>query len=357
MNEIRELVEALGPVGPAAGGSPPPSPVLVTLVRVAGSAYSGPGTRMLVLPGGRIAGAFGAGCFEQDLVGHAERVRKAGAPAVVTYDLTRDDDKPWGLGMGCRGRLDLILEPLAPGVVPELLAFLADAAKARKAAAVATVIATGGDPAVALGSRLLLRADGVQGGDLGNGALRTAAKAAAREALSKRRSGFLAQAVAGGQAELLVEYVPPPIRLVACGAGRDTAPLERLAAELGWDVHLLGKEEMPAALDARTAAVIMTHNLARDTALLASLLPSPCRYVGLLGSHERAGEILAELKRRGQEPTKAQLARLHSPVGLDLGAEAPGEVALAIVAEVQAVLSGRHGGSLKKRKGKIHDRP
>lgn len=352
MKELKDIAAALK-VAPPGGASP----VLVTLVKVAGSAYSGPGARMLVLPDGSIAGTFGAGCFEQDLVGHAEKVRASGAPATVAYDLTVDDDKPWGLGMGCRGKLDLLLEPLPPAATPESLAFLLEAARVRKAAAIATVFRTGGDPSVALAARLLLRADGVAGGDFGSGPLRTAAKAAARQALSKRRSGFLTHPVAGGEAELLIEFVPPPIALVAGGAGRDTAPLARMAAELGWDVHLLGKDEMPASLDARTAAVVMSHKLERDTALLAALLPSPCRYVGVLGSHSRTAEILAELGRRGQAPTPRQLAKLHSPTGLDVGAETPAEVALSIVAEIQAVFAGRRGGSLRKRKGPIHDRP
>ena len=351
MNELTAVVDALGR-GTGGGAA-----VLVTLVKVAGSAYSGPGARMVVLPDATVAGTFGASCFEQDLVGHAERVRASGTAAVVGYDLTVDDDKPWGLGMGCRGKLDLLLEPVPAGVVPEVLTFLVEAARVRKAAAVATVFRTGGDPAAALGSRLLLRADGVIGGDLGNGALRTAAKAAARQALSKHRTLFLSHPAADGDAELLVEYVLPPIALVAGGAGRDTAPLARLAGELGWNVHLLGKDQMPPAPDARTAAVVMSHNLQWDTALLAALLPSPCRYIGVLGSHARTQEILAELQRRGQAPTPKQLARMYSPAGLDVGAETPAEVALAIVAEIQAVFAGRRGGALRKRKGPIHDRP
>ncbi len=351
MKEIREIVAALGA---RAAGAPPA--VLVTLVKLAGSAYSGPGARMLVLPDGTIAGTFGAGCFEQDLVGHAEKVRAAGAAATVTYDLTVDDDKPWGLGMGCRGKLDLLLEPVPAGTTPESLTIQLDATRARKAAAIATVLRTGADPALGLGDRLLLRGDGVSGGDFGSGALRTVVKAAVRDALKKRKTSVVVQPVAGGEAELLGEFVPPPIALVAGGAGRDTAPLAKLAGELGWDVHLLGKDEMPKVLDARTAAVIMSHNLQRDTALLAALLPSPCGYVGLLGSHARTAEILAELGRRGQALTPRQLKKLHSPVGLDVGAETPSEVALSIVAEIQAFFAGRRGGALKKRKGPIHDR-
>jgi xanthine/CO dehydrogenase XdhC/CoxF family maturation factor len=351
MSELSAVVDALEREGGRG------TAVLATLVKVAGTAYSGPGARMVVLPDATIAGTLGATCFEQDLVAHAERVRASGVPTTITYDLTVDDDKPWGLGMGCRGKLDLLLEPVPMGSVPESLAFLLEAARMRKAAAVATVFRTGGDPTVALGARLLVRADGVVGGDFGSGALRSAARAAARQALAKRRTIFVSHLAAGGEAELLVEYVPPPIALVAGGSGRDTAPLARLAAELGWAVHLLGRDEMPAVLDARTAAVIMSHNLQRDTALLAALLPSPCRYIGVLGSHSRSREILAELERRGQAPTPRQLTRVYAPAGLDVGAETPGEVGLSIIAEIQAVFAGRRGGALRKRKGPIHDRP
>jgi xanthine dehydrogenase accessory factor len=352
MRELVEIIEALEHLPPHAGQA-----VLATLVKVAGSAYSGPGSRLLVLPDANVAGALGAGCFEKDLAGHAERIRSAGAPDLVTYDLTTDDDKPWGLGMGCHGKLDLLLELVPPGGPPEHLAFLAEAASQRQAAVVATLFRTGGDPALTLGARLLLRADGRAAGRLLHGRLGAAVLEEARAAVADARPRLRTYKVAGGEAEVLLEYVPPPIALVLCGDGRDTAPLARLGAELGWQVAQLAKDASPTALDEWTAAIVMSHNYDRDLALLAALLPSPARYVGILGARVRTKELLADLAKRGPAPTRAQLARLHAPVGLDIGAETPAEVALSIAAEVQAVMAGRRGGALSERKGPIHDRP
>ena len=352
MRELLEIIDALEHLPPHAGKA-----VLATLVKVAGSAYSGPGSRLLVLPDATVAGSLGAGCFEKDLAGHAERIRSSGAPDIVTYDLAHADDTPWGLGLGCHGKLDLLLEPVGPGQAPEHLAFLAEAAVHRQAAAVATLFKTGGDPALALGARLLLRADGRAAGRLLHGRLGAAVLEEARAALAEGRSRLGTHPVAGGEAEVLVEHVPPPIALVLCGDGRDTAPLARLGAELGWHVTLLAKDAVPTALDDRTAAIVMSHNYEHDLALLAALLPSPACYVGILGARVRTKELLADLAKRGPEPTKTQLARLHAPVGLDIGAETPAEVALAIAAEVQAAMAGRRGGALSDRKGPIHDRP
>jgi xanthine/CO dehydrogenase XdhC/CoxF family maturation factor len=352
MNELHEVIAALEGTAGARGAA-----VLATLVRVEGSAYSGPGARMAVLPDASIAGTFGAGCFEQDLVGHAERIRAAGAPALVRYDLTVDDDKPWGLGMGCHGKLDLLLEPVPPGQVPEHLAFLQEAGRARQRAAVATLFGTGGDAALGLGHRLLVREHGETAGALLGSKVGAALLAEARAALADGRARFFRAPGPQGDIEALIEVVAPPIALVVAGAGRDTVPLVRIGQELGWDVRTLGKDDLPQALDERCAAVVMSHNYERDVALLAALLASPCRYVGVLGGQVRVTRLLDELKRHGTPVTPAQRARLHAPVGLDLGAETPSEVALSIAAEIQAVFADRRGGALSERKGPIHDRP
>ena len=355
MTRLEETVAALARVSPSGKRA-----VVATLMKVAGSAYSGPGATLLILPDASVAGNLGASCFEQDLIGHARRVRAAGAPALVQYDLTTDDDKPWGLGMGCRGKLDLLLEPVPAGDVPEHLAFLTEAARARQAAAVATVFRPGALPPP-LAARATVRADGREAGPLLDGPLGDKVRADARRVLAEGRARIVAHRL-GRRAEagvvlLLVEFVPPPIALVVCDGGRDAAPLERMASELGWQIVVTGKDEVPTSLDERTAAVVMSHNYQRDLALLTALLPSPARYVGVLGSRARTRELLAELARRGVRPTKTQIARLHGPVGLDIGSETPAEVALSIVAEIQAVFAGRVGGALRARKGAIHDRP
>ena len=351
MKQLLDTVAALAQV--SASGE---RAVLATLMKVAGSAYSGPGATLLILPDASVAGNLGASCFEQDLIGHARRVRTSLAPELVRYDLTTDDDKPWGLGMGCRGKLDLLLEAAQPGRVPEHLAFLVDAARVRQAAAVATVFRTG-TSAPAIGARAMVRADGRAAGALLEGSLGHRVRADARRVLAEGRSRLCTHRLPSGAVELLVEYVPPPIALVICDGGRDAESLARFAQELAWQVTAIGKDRMPAALDDRTAAIIMSHNYERDLALLMALVPSAARYVGVLGSRKRTQELLAEMAKRGAKPTTAQLARVHAPVGLDVGGETPAEVALSIVAEIQAVFAGRRGGALRSRKGPIHDRP
>ena len=181
---------------------------------------------------------------------------------------------------------------------------------------------------------------------------------------------------------LFVEPILPPPRLLVAGAGPDATPLVRFAHGLGWDVvvtdprpALLDPERFAAlddvavvrcdpdevasrvAVDARTAVVVMTHHFGRDRELLRTLLPGPAAYVGVLGPQRRTASLLERLDREdGFRPDERMRARLYGPVGLDLGAATPAEIALAVVAEIRAVLSGRTGGALRDRTGPIYDR-
>jgi xanthine/CO dehydrogenase XdhC/CoxF family maturation factor len=102
-------------------------------------------------------------------------------------------------------------------------------------------------------------------------------------------------------------------------------------------------------------AVVMTHNYLHDLELLKTLLPSPVRYLGILGPKSRTEKLFQDLQEQGITPTETQLQRLYSPVGLDIGADTPEEIALSIVAEIQAVLANHSGGSLRNKLGPIHD--
>ena len=117
MTELARVIAAIA--SSVAGGG---VPVLATLLRVDGSAYRGTGARMVVLPDDTTVGAISGGCLEKDVTAHAAGLRGGTASRVVTWDLTGDDDAPWGLGMGCHARLDVLLEP-CPGGVPDYLAF------------------------------------------------------------------------------------------------------------------------------------------------------------------------------------------------------------------------------------------
>jgi len=198
--------------------------------------------------------------------------------------------------------------------------------------------------------------DAPLGGGLADGPLGGRIRADAQRVMDEERSDVVGYPAEGGEALVLHEFLPRPIRLVICGEGNDVAPLARLGAELGWQVVTLGKNDALPPADDRTAAVVMSHNYARDLALLGQLLPGRAGYVGLLGPRSRTERLLADLKQNGTPPNVIALQRLHGPVGLDIGAETPEEVALAIAAEIRAQMAGRGGGKLKERKGPIHER-
>lgn len=347
MTELETIAAALGPAG---GGVA----VLATLMQVDGSAYRGPGARMVVRPDGGSVGAISGGCLEKDIVAHAEAVRATLTPKLVSYDLTRDDDATWGLNMGCNARLEVLLEPCAG--VPDHLAAAVDAEQRRDGAVIATCFAA---PASgpAIGARLILL-DEIQSasGALAQGAFGGTVRTDAHRVMREERSDVVTYGSGAERIGVFFEYVARPIALVVCGEGADTTPLEDLGRSLGWQVRRVAKDDPLGWLDDRTAAVIMTHNYARDLALIGPLLGSRARYVGVLGPRRRTDRLLEDLRTGGREVSAPGLRRLHAPVGLDLGAETPAEVALAIAAEVRAVFSSRSGTALRERAGPIHDR-
>jgi xanthine/CO dehydrogenase XdhC/CoxF family maturation factor len=174
-----------------------------------------------------------------------------------------------------------------------------------------------------------------------------------------------------------VEVARAPVRLALFGAGPDAIPLARIAHEIGWDVAVfdhraayavaarfpgaevrhveVARAVEVAAVDARTHAVVMTHHYLHDRALLAALLATPAPYVAVLGPKQRTQDLLGEIAGEGRELGDEERARVFGPAGLDVGADAPEEIALAICAEVQAFAAGRSGGSLRERKGPIHE--
>ena len=178
-----------------------------------------------------------------------------------------------------------------------------------------------------------------------------------------------------GPADVFFEAVRPPLSLVVCGAGADAVPVVAVAHQLGWHVTVCDPRGPTAprsrfpladevivcppgevALESGGAAVVMSHNQDDDRRFLRSLLASPVGYVGVLGPRRRTDALLRDLADAGFTPTPEQLARLHAPVGLDLGADTPAEIALAIVAEVRAALAGRAAGFLRDKPGPIHRR-
>jgi len=352
MAELREILAAFADLRRHGEAG-----VLASVVHVEGSTYRRPGARMLVLPDDRMVGLLSGGCLEGDLLEHARAVRESGQPRLVHYDSRAQDDIVWGLGLGCAGVVEIWLERVTaeqPGPLPWLEAWR----RQRAAGAIATRLE-------APGERRALHPDGHLEGDLAG------ADDALREAVARRRSGR--------RGPLCVEFVPAPLHLVLFGGGPDAVPVARLAAELGHDVAVLDgrpayarPERFPlarvtqtepeaavsaAGLGAESFAVVMTHHYLRDRTILRDLLESPVppRYIGVLGPQRRSQDLLRDLAADGLVVDDAARARIFAPAGLDIGGDGPESIALAILAEIQALAAGRSGGWLRERKGPIHD--
>jgi xanthine/CO dehydrogenase XdhC/CoxF family maturation factor len=339
---------------------------LATVVGVSGSTYRLPGARQLLRADGTSVGTVSGGCLDTDLLRIVGEVIASDTVRFVTYNLSADDDEIWGFGLGCNGVTELLVEPAS--MARPLLRELDEARRVARPIAVVTGLdgPTGG-------ARLLTGPDGNPTGTLGSAILDGSAVDAATEAL--RHGGHRHLTLADGTRAFIEVQVPPP-RLLVCGAGHDAIPMVQHGAALGWTVTVvddraayLTEERFPQAaalhrgslqeitVDDRTDAVVMSHNFLRDTENLRQLINSPARYVGMLGPRERTARIIADLREEGVQMPEASLERLYSPAGLDVGAEGPDEIARAILAEIQAVTRGRGGGSLRDRKGGIHQGP
>lgn len=337
--------------------------VLATIVDTEGSTYRKPGARMLLTPGGGQTGVLGGGCFEADLAVHADAALAAEEARLVEYDMRGDDDLIWGLGLGCNGLVRILLQPLTGASGYEPFASLMAAAERPDEAVLATVL---GGPAVT-GASLAIDDDGAR--DLGLAPAEWPEVVTAAAARMDGRSGTAKLATSGGELEVFFDRLRPLTHLLMLGAGPDAEPVARLARQLCWRVTILDHREawvrpdrFPAGCDVRgvapetladsvdlasvSAAVIMSHSFTADEAYLRSIAAAPPPYVGLLGPAARRDALLATLESK----QRARLAdRTRGPVGLNLGGRSPQAIALSLIAEVQAVLSGRDGQPLDDR--------
>ena len=384
MNEVRALVEAFD----AARGRGERC-ALATVVSVEGSSYRRPGARLLVCEGGASTGTISAGCLEADVVGHAERVIRAGAAKLVEYDTaSTGEELAWGLGLGCNGVVRVLVEPLGPAsLYVEALRRSCEAPADAAPVRVLTVYQhTPARPAavrVETGARLFI-AEGVEVGreKLGGEAaamLEGEVRAASFGGGSSVAHVFDAD---GAEVKVFVETLLPPVPLVIFGAGHDALPVVELARAVGWQAEVVDPQARPASLSRfaaadkvtlarpedvgarvsltpRTLALLMSHNYAHDLEILKVLLASPARYIGVMGPRKRTERMLCELAAGGEafRLGDEDRERLYAPAGLDIGASSPAEIALSIIAEMRAVVDGRRGGMLRERRGPIHGRP
>lgn len=349
--------------------------VLATVVRVKGSSYRKPGARMLFTPDGLRTGLISAGCLETDVMARAEAVLATAEPQLAVYDMGSELDLVWGTGMGCEGKVEVLLERIseAPAWMPSCARMLED----RCTGLLATVFASRGETGMAVGTRFLLDSDETTA---------LLPPAPMKEALTQEGAPLLPRGISApvtlpsgeGQVDVLLEAITPPYALWIYGAGEHGRPIAQLAKALGWFVGIVDHRPALATparfpevdrivlgppdvslkslpFDDRTAALVVSHVYERDKEALIALRDAPVAYLGLQGNRNRCSRLVHELEAAGGPLTEAERNRLYAPAGLDIGGEGPEAIALSMLSEIQAVLTGFPAGHLRDRAGRIRN--
>ncbi|PHI21552.1 hypothetical protein CEQ90_01690 [Lewinellaceae bacterium SD302] len=329
---------------------------LATVIETEASSYRRVGARMLVREDGHWVGGISGGCLEGDALRRAREAMFNQRTLIRTYDTRDGDDPVIGVGLGCQGRIEVLFSPLSEK--NNLIELLRSFVPARSPAILFTVCA-GADEA--LNGRSFVDPEILAGDSHLSlaqiGSLRSEVERTGRSKLAKGLPGDIA---------LLAEIINPELRLIALGDNYDTLALGEQCAILGWEFHLVGSRRKfnkqhaelshklydyselgNLTVDKHTAVVLMSHDYGKDLEGLRHFVSTAPFYLGLLGPVKRREKLLAELKLRAPD-------FLFGPVGLDIGAQGPEEIALSITGDILRQHRNRNGGSLREIKGSIY---
>jgi xanthine dehydrogenase accessory factor len=359
---------------------------LVTVLRVQGSSYRQPGARMLITEEGEIVGSVSGGCLERSLILQAKKaflssfhspsyssvhsVSDSELTKVIRYDTTEDGDEHETLSsvaLGCQGIVDMSLEILNPGLPHPVLDALNSSAQDEKSFELVTLISAPEGFPLASGSHFFTPPT----------AFSSAIQGQLKTDLVRLQKN---ETKTYGEFVFFFEKITPPRRLIIFGASHDSVPLATLGKFLGWHVTVVDcrsaytvperffsqvdefikcqpseiSERLP--LDRKPLCAVVTHNYFHDLEIVKQLLQFNVAYIGLLGPKKKSQTLLEDLRKEQPHLDTPSLLRLHSPAGIDTGAEGPHAVALSIITEALAVTTERKGGFLRDRKEPIHTR-
>ena len=350
---------------------------LATVVHVEGSSYRRPGARMLIEDDGQLTGAISGGCLEGDALRKALMVMTEKKSRLVTYDTMDDDDSKFGVGLGCNGIIQVLIEPIDITDPYNPIQFLKAVNEKRQSCALVTLVSLQDKKNPQYGTCLLSKEDKTVID--ATPVLKDILMSDAEEALINQVSVFKNYISDEHNLTAFIEVIKPTVSLVIIGAGNDVVPVVGMADILGWETIVIDgrtnyakKERFENAcqvlvskpgqvleqvvIDERTAFLLMTHNYNYDMAMLRQLLKTSIPYIGMLGPKKKRERMLNELKEEEMTFTDQELSVLHSPVGLDIGAETPEEIAVSILAEIKAFFAEKDVQSLRKIKEVIHPR-
>jgi len=372
MKEIKAIIKAYNEMDKANQQA-----ALATVVRVEGSSYRRTGARMLVMDNGTWIGGISGGCLEGDALKRARLAINNSQPTLITYDTSEDDPHQIGVGLGCNGIIDVLFCPLDfndPQNQVEILKSCVQ--ESRETHTLITITSSGGEWQFPKTGQII-RYEGSDSLNIfGDKTLETEIDRQIHHQISDKKSAphsFLTQD--GRKADLFIEILPPEIHVVLMGHQYDVYPMSRLFKELGWRVSIVAElikvnsliksisdEIRPPAefqeliFDEHTAIILMSHDYKTDKKNLPKALSTSAAYIGMLGPRVRSERIWAELEQEGIAITEGEMARIYAPLGLDIGAVNPEEIALSLAAGIRAAFSGRDGCYLRDRRSPIHPR-
>ena len=372
MKEIRDILKAFDEAQKLGKQT-----ALATVVHVEGSSYRRPGARMLIEDDGQLTGAISGGCLEGDALRKALLVMSEKRSKLVTYDTMDDDDAKFGVGLGCNGIIQVLIEPIDTANPNNPIQYLKAVNEKRQKAVLITLFSLQDKKHPQYGTCLLLKEDKRLIDH--TPVLKDVLLGDAKEALANQITSFKNYISNDHNLTAFIEVIKPPVSVIIIGAGNDVIPVVDMAEILGWETTVVDgranyarKERFVSAcqvlvskpeqvleqieIDEQTVFLLMTHNYNYDMAMLKQLLQKTITYIGMLGPKKKRERMLNELKDEGLIFTDQQLSVLHSPVGLDIGAETSEEIAVSILAEIKALFAGKDVQSLRTINEVIHPR-
>jgi xanthine/CO dehydrogenase XdhC/CoxF family maturation factor len=340
---------------------------LATVVHVEGSSYRKEGARMLITEDGELTGAISGGCLEGDALRKALFVMQEKKAKLVVYDTSNEDDVEVGYQLGCNGIIQVLIEPINNDDLISPISLLKEAIANRGKAIIVTVFSLKNNSSQK-GTCLLLKESGIIMETIHDKSLLDKLTVDVNTALQNNQSSIRKYVYDDNELTAFINTLKPQVTLVLVGAGNDAMPLVKMGEVIGWKVVVVDgranyankkrftsgcqvmvskAEEIFSSIeiDEQTMFVLMTHNYNYDLAVLRQLVLLNARYIGILGSRNKLNRMIEELSAEGIDANK-ELTNVYSPVGLDIGAETPEEIALSIMAEIQAILSGKSGNHL-----------
>ena len=362
MKEIKAIIKAYDELDRSLARA-----AIATVVRVEGSSYRRTGARMLVLDNG----------LEGDALKRAGLAINNSHPTLITYDTSEDDPHQIGVGLGCNGIIDVLFCPLDFNDSKNPIEVLKSCILSnRETNTLITVTAINCDfENVNLGQ--LIHYKGPESlALLINTDLKKSLEQAVKQQIADKKSGSLNIKTADGKSlAVFIEILPPEIHVVLMGHQYDVYPMCRLLKEIGWKVSIVAElikintkitsvaDQIiaPSAfpemqIDEHTAIILMSHDYKTDKLNLPKALQTAAPYIGMLGPKIRSEKIWKELVEDGQSITESEMARIYAPLGLDIGAQTPEEIALSLAAGIRAAFAQRDGSFLKYRTSPIHSR-